>query len=166
VGYERGMNPSAEVEVTVAIRTARVADVPAMASLLAELFAVETEFAIDRAKQERALRMIIERPSAVAWVADAGGQVVGMVTAQTVVSTAEGGESAWIEDVIVRHDWRRRGVGRKLIEQVEAWCGGRGITRMQLLADGTNAEAMAFYGRRQQRWTRTRMVAFRRMLGE
>src|SRR4051812_40082436 len=156
------MNPGAEVDVTVAIRTARVADVPAMAGLLAELFAVETEFTIDRAKQERALRMIIERPSAVAWVADTGGQVVGMVTAQTVVSTAEGGESAWIEDVIVRSDWRKRGVGRKLIEAVEAWCGGRGITRMQLLADATNEEAMEFYARRQQ-WVRTRMVAFRRM---
>jgi GNAT superfamily N-acetyltransferase len=159
------MKTDVEVEVKVAVRAARVNDVPAMAGLLAELFAVETEFAIDRPRQERALRMIIERPSAVAWVAEApGGQVVGMVTAQTVVSTAEGGESAWVEDVIVRHDWRRRGVGRKLIEQVESWCRGRGITRMQLLADATNEDAMAFYARRQQQWMRTRMVAFRRTL--
>ena len=161
-----GMKSDVEVEVEAAVRAARVADVPAMAGLLAELFAVETEFAIDRAKQERALRMIIERPSAVAWVAEAQAQVVGMVTAQTVVSTAEGGESAWVEDVIVRQDWRRRGVGRKLIEQVEAWCRGRGITRMQLLADSTNEEAMAFYARREGQWGRTRMVAFRRVLGE
>lgn len=159
------MSQDVEVETSVAVRPAKVTDVPAMAGLLAELFAVETEFAIDRAKQERALRMIIERPSAAAWVAETGGQVIGMVTAQTVVSTAEGGESAWVEDVIVRHDWRRRGVGRKLIEQIETWCRGRGITRMQLLADSTNEEAMAFYGRRQQ-WMRTRMVAFRRILGE
>ncbi len=146
----------------VAVRPARVADVAAMAGLLAELFAIETEFKVDRAKQERALRMIIERPSAFAWVAEAGGQVVGMVTAQTVMSTAEGGESAWVEDVVVRNDWRKRGVGRKLIEAVGAWCEGRGITRMQLLADGTNAEAMAFYEGR--KWGRTRMVVFRKMV--
>jgi GNAT superfamily N-acetyltransferase len=158
------MDPGAEVDVAgaVAVRPARVADVAAMAGLLAELFAIETEFKVDRAKQERALRMIIERPSAFAWVAEAGGQVVGMVTAQTVMSTAEGGESAWVEDVVVRNDWRKRGVGRKLIEAVGAWCEGRGITRMQLLADGTNAEAMAFYEGR--KWGRTRMVVFRKMV--
>ena len=150
-------------QTVVTIRPARVADVSAMAGLLAELFAVETEFRIDRAKQERALRMIIERPSAAAWVADAAGQVVGMVSAQTVVSTAEGGESAWVEDVIVQNDWRKRGIGRQLIDAVEAWCRGRGITRMQLLADSTNEEAMEFYARRRQ-WLRTRMVAFRRLL--
>ena len=81
------------------IRSAKSADVPAMAGLLAD--------PVDRAKQERALRMIIERPSAAAWVADCDGQVVGMITAQTVVSTAEGGESVWIEDVIVREEYRR-----------------------------------------------------------
>jgi ribosomal protein S18 acetylase RimI-like enzyme len=160
------MKSDVEVEVEVLIRPAKVADVPAMAGLLAELFAVETEFTVDRAKQERALRMVIERPSAAAWVAEAPDkQVVGMVTAQTVVSTAEGGESAWVEDVIVRQDWRRRGVGRKLIEGVESWCRGRGITRMQLLADSSNEEAMAFYARRSP-WQRTRMVAFRKLLDQ
>ena len=142
------------------IRSAKAADVPAMAGLLAELFAVETEFAVDRAKQERALRMIIERPSAAGWVAECGGQVVGMVTAQTVVSTAEGGESVWIEDVIVRTGWRRKGIGRKLVQAVEQWCAGRGVTRMQLLADGANEAACEFYPKRG--WTRTGMVAFRK----
>lgn len=144
------------------IRAAKAADVPAMAGLLADLFKVETEFAVDRTKQERALRMIIERPSAAAWVAECGGQVVGMVTAQTVVSTAEGGESVWIEDVIVRDGWRRKGIGRRLVQAVEQWCAGRGVTRMQLLADGGNEDAMAFYPHRG--WTKTGMVAFRKMV--
>ena len=150
------------------IRAAKAADVPAMAGLLAELFAIETEFTVDRAKQERALRMIIERASAAAWVAECGGggggggggQVVGMVTAQTVVSTAEGGESVWIEDVVVRDGWRGKGIGRRLVQAVEQWCAGRGVTRMQLLADGSNDGAMEFYPKRG--WTRTGMVAFRK----
>jgi GNAT superfamily N-acetyltransferase len=150
------------VDVSCVIRAAKAADVPAMAGLLADLFKVETEFAVDRTKQERALRMIIERPSAAAWVAECGGQVVGMVTAQTVVSTAEGGESVWIEDVIVRDGWRRKGIGRRLVQAVEQWCAGRGVTRMQLLADGGNEDAMAFYPHRG--WTKTGMVAFRKMV--
>jgi GNAT superfamily N-acetyltransferase len=148
------------VDVSCVIRAAKAADVPAMAGLLADLFKIETEFPIDRTKQERALRMIIERPSAAAWVAECDGQVVGMVTAQTVVSTAEGGESIWIEDVIVRDGWRRKGIGRRLVQAVEQWCAARGVTRMQLLADGGNEDAMAFYPHRG--WTRTGMVAFRK----
>lgn len=153
-----------EVDVNVAcvIRTAKLADVPAMAGLLAELFAIETDFPVDRSKQERALRMIIERPSAAAWVAEVDGRVEAMVTAQTVVSTAEGGESVWIEDVIVREALRRRGIGRKLVQAVEQWCSARGVTRMQLLADGGNDCAMEFYPRRG--WSRTGMVAFRKMV--
>ena len=149
-----------DVDVSCVIRAAKAADVPAMAGLLAELFRIETEFAVDRAKQERALRMIIERPSAAAWVAESGGQVVGMVTAQTVVSTAEGGESVWIEDVVVHEGWRRRGIGRRLVQAVEQWCGGRGVTRMQLLADCSNEAACEFYPKRG--WARTGMVAFRK----
>jgi len=151
-----------DVNVSYVIRTAKLADVPAMAGLLAELFAIETEFAVDRAKQERALRMIIERPSAAAWVAEVDGRIEAMVTAQTVVSTAEGGESVWIEDVMVREAFRRRGIGRKLVQAVEQWCLGRGVTRMQLLADGSNEAAMEFYPHRG--WTRTGMVAFRKMV--
>ena len=150
------------VDVTFVIRPAKLPDVPAMAGLLAELFAIETEFKVDRAKQERALRMIIERASAAAWVAEAGGRVVGMVTAQTVVSTAEGGESVWIEDVIVKEDLRGKGIGRGLVQAVEQWCAGRGVTRMQLLADGSNEAACEFYPKRG--WTRTGMVAFRKII--
>src|SRR3954468_6185228 len=157
-----GAMTDVDVNVSYVIRTAKLADVPAMAGLLAELFAIETEFAVDRAKQERARAMIIERPSAAAWVAEVDGRIEAMVTAQTVVSTAEGGESVWIEDVMVREAFRKRGIGRKLVQAVEQWCSGRGVTRMQLLADGGNDGAMEFYPRRG--WTRTGMVAFRKMV--
>jgi GNAT superfamily N-acetyltransferase len=83
-----------------------------------------------------------------------------MVTAQTVVSTAEGGESVWVEDVVVRDGWRGKGIGRQLVGAVEQWCAGRGVTRMQLLADGGNDGAMEFYPKRG--WTKTAMVAFRK----
>src|SRR5436190_8323018 len=144
----------------VTIRAARVADVPAMASLLAELFAIEKDFKIDRAKQERSLRMIIERPSAGAWVVEMNGQVVGMATAQTIVSTAEGAESSWIEDVIVTERLRGQGIGRRLVEAVQSWCAARGVTRMQLLADGANVRGVDFYEGRG--WNRTRMIAMRK----
>jgi GNAT superfamily N-acetyltransferase len=82
-----------------------------------------------------------------------------MATAQAIVSTAEGGESAWVEDVIVTEQLRGRSIGRKLIEAVQAWCAARGATRMQLLADGENRRGVEFYEGRG--WRRTRMIAMR-----
>jgi GNAT superfamily N-acetyltransferase len=149
---------------TMTIRAARPADVAAMAALVAELFVIEKDFKVDRAKQENGLRMIIERPSAGAWVVELGGRIVGMATAQAIVSTAEGGESAWVEDVIVTEKLRGRGIGRKLIEAVQAWCAARGATRMQLLADGENQRGVEFYEGRG--WQRTRMVAMRKHVPE
>ena len=83
------------------IRTAGYDDLPAMTRLLQELFAVETEFAVDTEKQRCGLRMLFDSSSAGVWVAERHGRIVGMVTVQLVISTAEGGLSGLLEDMIV-----------------------------------------------------------------
>ncbi len=93
-------------------------------------------------------------------VADRAGEVVGMVTAQLVVSTAEGAPSAWIEDLVVDAAERGRGTGGALLRAVEGWARARGATRLQLLADRENARALAFYAR--MGWAGTRLVGLRR----
>ncbi len=93
-------------------------------------------------------------------VAERAGRVVGMVTAQLVVSTAEGAPSALVEDMVVDAPWRGLGAGRALLEAIEAWALERGATRLQLLADRENAPALAFYGR--MGWAGTRLVCLRR----
>ncbi len=45
-----------------AIDTARPEDLPALSNLLAELFSLETDFAVDRDRQIRGLRMILDAP--------------------------------------------------------------------------------------------------------
>ena len=94
-------------------------------------------------------------------VAERAGAVVGMVTAQLVVSTAEGGLSAWVEDLVVLATERRRGTGRALLEAVREWAEERGARRLQLLADRENAPALAFYDR--LGWSRTQLVCLRRV---
>jgi GNAT superfamily N-acetyltransferase len=83
-----------------------------------------------------------------------------MVTAQLVVSTAEGARSALVEDLVVDAAERGRGVGASLLGAIEAWARARGATRLQLLADRENAPALAFYAR--MGWTGTRLVCLRR----
>ena len=145
----------------IAVRTARTEDLPALVALLAELFALEPDFAVDPARQRRGLELLLEdRLRRTVIVAEAGGTILGMVTGQLVVSTAEGAASVWVEDMVVTSSARRGGVGRRLLRAVEEWGKGRGATRLQLLADRENAAALAFY--RARGWDGTRMVCLRR----
>jgi GNAT superfamily N-acetyltransferase len=146
---------------TIAVRAARTEDLPALVALLAELFALEPEFPVDAARQRRGLELLLEdRLRRTVIVAEAGGVILGMVTGQLVVSTAEGAALVWVEDMVVTSSARRGGVGRRLLRAVEEWGKGRGATRLSLLADRENAAALAFYAARG--WSGTRMVCLRR----
>ena len=143
------------------MRAARAEDLDALVALLGELFSIEADFRPDPARQRRGLALLLDDPGrAVVLVAERGGRVVGMVTAQLVVSTAEGAPSAWVEDAVVEAAERGRGVGRALLEAIEARAAELGATRLQLLADRENAPALGFYAR--IGWAPTRLVCLRR----
>jgi GNAT superfamily N-acetyltransferase len=150
-----------DVEQQLVVRAARLADVPALVELLRELFSVERDFAFDAYKQSKGLRLLLSRgDSACAFVAELRGQVVGMATAQFLVSTAEGGDCALIEDVVVSAPKRGLGIGPRLLEEIEQCCRARGVSRLQLMADKTNDEGLAFYHR--EGWATTRMGVLRK----
>ncbi|BBL72066.1 GNAT family N-acetyltransferase [Methylogaea oryzae] len=144
------------------VRPAQARHVPALLELLDALFRLESDFAFDAGKAERGLRMLLGQDDALALAAEARGRVVGLCTVQTVISTAEGGPVGWVEDVVVAEDWRGRGVGRRLLAEAERWAAERGLTRLQLLADGDNRAALDFYDR--LGWGATRLVCRRRTL--
>ncbi|MCG8125982.1 MAG: GNAT family N-acetyltransferase, partial [Candidatus Thiodiazotropha taylori] len=77
-------------------------------------------------------------------------EVVAMATLQLVVSTAEGGLVAWMEDVVVDADHRGQGVGEFLLSHINRWVESRGIKRVQLVADRDNRSAIEFY--KKQGW--------------
>jgi GNAT superfamily N-acetyltransferase len=148
--------------MTPTIRPARISDLPDLVDLLCQLFTIETDFSLDPARHARGLRLLLRharRGTAAVLVAQVDDEVVGMATVQTVISTAEGSRSGWIEDVVVREGWRRSGIGSLLMDQVEAWARGAGVTRLQLLADERNRPALDFYNRRD--FDRTHMVCLR-----
>ena len=139
---------SETVEVTV--RPARIRDLPALVELLCQLFSIETDFAVKPDRHARGLRLLlgaVRRGRAYVAVAEGQDQVVGMATVQTVVSTAEGARSGWIEDVVVREDLRGAGVGTALMADIARWARDNRLVRLQLLADRRNRLALAFYDR-------------------
>ncbi|MFW6154209.1 MAG: N-acetyltransferase family protein [Planctomycetota bacterium] len=132
----------------ILIREGRLDDIPALVDLLGGLFAAETDLEADPARQQRGLTALMtEAPAARVWVAEAAGRVVGMCQVQRKISTAEGGRIGEIEDVIVDPAWRGRGVGRRLLDTLEAWAAAEGLLRLHLLADRHNTGALGFYER-------------------
>lgn len=143
------------------VRSAAPADVEALVRLLGVLFSIEADFRPEPERQRRGLLRMLEDPARrLVLVAEEDGAVIGMVTVQLVVSTAEGGDSGLLEDMVVDAAHRGAGVGRRLLEAAEAWARARGATRLQLLADVENAPALRFYAR--VGWTRTQLVCLRR----
>lgn len=121
-------------------------DIEQLLPLLDSLFALEQDFVFEPVKARHALATLIDTPEqSCLHVARLEGRIVGMCSAQLVVSTAQGGHSAWVEDVVLEKRWRGNGIGRLLLNSLEQWCRQQGVTRMQLVADRDNHAAHGFY---------------------
>lgn len=144
------------------IRTATKNDIPEMAELLHELFAIETDFSPDYEVQACGLELLIEKENAEIFVACIDDQVVGMCTVQVLVSTARGKAVAAIEDVVVDVEHRGKGIGSSLLRNVEEWATRQDLGRLQLMADRDNAPALGFY--RRQGWHQTNLIGWMKPL--
>jgi len=128
--------------------TATLPDVPALATLLGELFSQETEFAPDVAAQRRGLARIISNPDVgIILVAKDGDTVLGMVNILFTISTALGERVAILEDMVVSARLRGSGIGRRLLDHAIAVARENDCKRITLLTDRTNQSAQRFYGR-------------------
>lgn len=144
------------------IRAAQEKDIPDMIALLHGLFSLEQDFAPDAGKQESGLALMLSDPRErrVLVAESAEGMVVGMCSAQVLVSTAEGGRVGLVEDVVVRPALRGQGIGSRLMRALEEWAADLGLLRLQLLADRENGGAFAFYSK--CGWTNTALICLRK----
>ncbi len=143
------------------VRRAQHSDIPALCDLLADLFSLESDFSVDREKQAKGLKLLLgKKDRSLVLVAEYEGQVIGMCSVQTVVSTAEGGPAGIMEDLVVCRECRGQGIGGTLLAHAVAWCTAQGITRLQLLADRDNIPALQFYF--SKGWTETRLTCLRK----
>ena len=146
------------------IRDAQPGDLCALVDLLDVLFSMESDFTVDAERQRMGLSLMLEDcgKRCCIKVAERDGQPVGMCTAQILISTAEGGPVALIEDMVVLPGYRRQGIGRQLMLSIEGWALERDITRLQLLADRANFTALDFYDK--AGWRPTQLICLRRKL--
>ncbi len=141
-------------------RHATEADLPELLPLLKSLFALEVDFTFSASLQIRGLQLLLESTGATIILGLYQEKVVGMITGQLTISTAEGGPSLLIEDLVVAEEFHGCGVGSNLLAEIGQWGNSHNANRMQLLADYTNQPALDFY--KHNGWQRTNLIGLRK----
>jgi len=141
------------------IENAVTEDIPTLINLLGILFAIEADFQADIVKQEKGLALLISKPEngVIKIAKNQQGLIIGMVSAQLVISTAQGSPSAWVEDMVIEEAYRGEGIGKALLDEALVWAKNKGATRAQLLVDIENTSALGYY--RHLGWEATQLQA-------
>nr|MBF0222206.1 GNAT family N-acetyltransferase [Desulfobulbaceae bacterium] len=147
---------------TITFRKADPGDTPQLIELLRALFAIEEDFLFNEEKQRVGLQLMLDNQRGYVAVAEKAGTIIGMCTGQLTISTAEGGPALLVEDVVVTKKWRSQGVGKQLMAEVSRWAEHMGVSRLQLLADKTNSEALDFY--KSLGWQSTQLICLRKYI--
>ncbi len=142
----------------IEIRSAVPADIPCLVDLLRQLFSIEKDFVFDAEIQHQGLAMMLKENNGdrTIRVACINGQVKGMCSVQTRISTAKAKKCAILEDLVVDESCRGNGIGNALVQGAWAWCRQKGIFHIWLLADKDNTPALNFY--RDRNWSFTNLI--------
>jgi GNAT superfamily N-acetyltransferase len=120
------------------IRRARVADELTL-FVLVKQFPTPTPPAAEAFAQS--LRVKLKDPDAFVAVAEIDTQLVGYIAGDAHETFYAGGKIAWVDEILVVANERRRGVGRALMAEFENWAAGG---RCRLVGLATRA-ATEFY---------------------
>ena len=136
------MPPAAEFS----IRPATEADVELLFELIVELAGYEKLADQVRGDAEVLRRSLFEQRAAEALILEtAGGETAGYAIFFTTFSTFECRSGIWLEDVYVRPEHRRGGIGRAVMEHLAALALQRGHARLDWCALEWNEPALDFY---------------------
>jgi ribosomal protein S18 acetylase RimI-like enzyme len=145
------------------VRKALHTDIDGMIPLLKDLFSIEADFSFNETLRRQGLHLMLENPEIrCVMVAEDQSRIIGMASVQILISTAEGGPVGLVEDVVVASEYRRKGIGKQMVDEIENWAKSEGLKRLQLLADKENAPALECYQRLE--WTSTQLICLRKKL--
>jgi GNAT superfamily N-acetyltransferase len=128
------------------IRAAGAADIPAIHRLIRDLAEYEKALAEVTATEEDLRRALLgDRAAVFAHVAEHEGEVVGFALWFLSFSTWTGQHGIYLEDLYVRPDQRRSGLGRALLAELARICVARGYPRLEWSVLDWNTPARRFY---------------------
>lgn len=123
----------------VMIRKWKAEDVPALVSLTYQWGYETTPLQI-----EANLNRIDKAVNADVFVAEADGRVVGRIFVREHLTLGTT-PFAEVHDLVVDKDYRKRGIGRLLIETVKEWARQKGMDTLRLRTNINRSEANVFY---------------------
>lgn len=130
----------------LSIAPATPADVPLILDLIRELAEYEKELAAAQATPQQLHDALFgERPAAEAVIARIDGEPAGWALWFQNYSTWTGRPGLWLEDLYVRPQHRRNGVGRALLAYLARLCIDRGYGRFEWSVLDWNTPAIDFY---------------------
>jgi GNAT superfamily N-acetyltransferase len=127
------------------IRPATEADMEVLFGLILELAEYEKLAHKVAGDPEVLRRTLFERRAAEALMVELDGEAIGYAIFFTTFSSFECRSGIWIEDVYVRPDRRRDGIGRRVMEHIAALTLERGHVRLEWAALDWNEPALRFY---------------------
>ena len=92
-----------------------------------------TSFQPEKPIFDHSYAQLLESTDALVIVAtDGSSKIVGYLLAHLHLTFLANGPVAWVEEVMVRSDARRAGIGRSLMATAEAWADARGAAYLAL----------------------------------
>ena len=132
--------------MTVSIRPARPGEAGLVFSFVRELAAYERlAQAVDATEAMIDAALFGPDPRVFCDIAEWDGAPVGFALWFANFSTFRGRHGIYLEDIFVRPDHRRRGIGRALFHHLARRCAERGWTRFEWSVLDWNAPSIAFY---------------------
>lgn len=126
----------------LSVRSATPDDAGGVVSLLEEL-----GYAAGDAQARRRLAAAAASETSGVWVAEAGGELVGLVATELVPYFAEGTRICRITALVVSGAARGTGVGRALVETAAAFASSRDCAGLEVTTRESRLEAHRFYER-------------------
>jgi GNAT superfamily N-acetyltransferase len=113
----------------IQIRQARSGDAHAVAARADEL---AQSFPFSRLKFDLSFRALLAQEDACLLLATAGADCVGYVLGFSHLTFYANGPVGWVEEILVRREYRGRGVGRMLMSAFEQWAARQNCTLVAL----------------------------------
>lgn len=138
------------------VRPATLADYRALCSLFDELDEFHRQARPDffrpfagPARSWAQIGQWLAGPGSTVLVAQAGGEMVGLAVLLAQPASGFAGavprKVVEIDNLVVRADWRGRGVGRRLVNASVDWSRDRGASHVEVAVHAVNRDARRFY---------------------
>ena len=73
------------------------------------------------------------------------GNIIGFANLMTIYSVWSKGRALIIDDLYLQPESRGKGLGKRVMKEIENYAINKGYKRLQFMSEDTNPEAKAFY---------------------